>query len=200
MGVEDKCGDCASGRFGLSSTRALLVTHLFHFSSLALCHLPARTLVDIPPHCPSFRRRCAMSEESTNNPGAAASTVEKLASAVKEMVVGEPATTCVTVLTQIVYVCSPERSARTAGAPTSLHAHAVKPATPGTEAHGQVVTPWDVHGSVSADGQQLAIDYDKLIQQFGTRRVDEALLQRFERLTGRKPHPLLRRGTFFSHR
>jgi tryptophanyl-tRNA synthetase len=64
----------------------------------------------------------------------------------------------------------------------------------------QVVTPWDVQGSVSTDGKQLAIDYDKLITQFGTRRLDEAILARFEQLTGHKPHPLLRRGMFFSHR
>ncbi|KAG6891323.1 tryptophan--tRNA ligase [Termitomyces sp. T32_za158] len=64
----------------------------------------------------------------------------------------------------------------------------------------QVVTPWDVQGSVSADGKQQAIDYDKLIDQFGTRRVDEALLARFERLTGKRPHVFLRRGMFFSHR
>ncbi|KAG1764193.1 tryptophanyl-tRNA synthetase [Suillus occidentalis] len=69
-----------------------------------------------------------------------------------------------------------------------------------SEAHEQLVTPWDVQGSVSADGKQLAIDYDKLIVQFGTRRVDAELLERFEKLTGRKPHPLLRRGMFFSHR
>ncbi|KAF8531623.1 tryptophanyl-tRNA synthetase [Gautieria morchelliformis] len=67
----------------------------------------------------------------------------------------------------------------------------------GTE---QVVTPWDVQGQVSEDGQQLAINYDKLIDQFGTRRIDTALLERFEKVTGHKPHPLLRRGTFFSHR
>lgn len=67
-------------------------------------------------------------------------------------------------------------------------------------AHDQVVTPWDVQGQVAEDGQQLAIDYDKLVTQFGTRRVDADLLARFERLTGRKPHPLLRRGAFFSHR
>ncbi|KAG5646701.1 tryptophan--tRNA ligase [Asterophora parasitica] len=67
-------------------------------------------------------------------------------------------------------------------------------------AYDQVVTPWDVQGSVSSDGKQQAIDYDKLVDQFGTRRVDAALLARFERLTGRRPHVLLRRGTFFSHR
>ncbi|KAH0830304.1 hypothetical protein J3R83DRAFT_1672 [Lanmaoa asiatica] len=78
-------------------------------------------------------------------------------------------------------------------------APAIKP-TDTSMAHEQVVTPWDVQGSVSADGKQLAIDYDKLIDQFGTRRVDAALLERFEKLTGHKPHPLLRRGMFFSHR
>ena len=75
----------------------------------------------------------------------------------------------------------------------------IKPAA-GANPHEQVVTPWDVQGSVSSDGKQLAIDYDKLIDQFGTRRIDQALLDRFEKLTGRKPHILLRRGMFFSHR
>lgn len=75
-----------------------------------------------------------------------------------------------------------------------------RPTTIPSEAHEQLVTPWDVQGSVSADGKQLAIDYDKLIVQFGTRRVDAELLGRFEKLTGCKPHPLLRRGMFFSHR
>ncbi|THG94337.1 hypothetical protein EW026_g7111 [Hermanssonia centrifuga] len=81
----------------------------------------------------------------------------------------------------------------------STSAPAIKPAAD-SQPHGQVVTPWDVQGSVSADGKQLAIDYDKLVDQFGTKRIDKALLERFERLTGRKPHILLRRGMFFSHR
>ncbi|KAF9787458.1 tryptophanyl-tRNA synthetase [Thelephora terrestris] len=66
--------------------------------------------------------------------------------------------------------------------------------------HEQVITPWDVQGSVSEDGKQSAIDYGKLIDQFGTKRIDEALLERFEKLTGHKAHPLVRRGMFFSHR
>ena len=74
----------------------------------------------------------------------------------------------------------------------------MKPAD--TQPHEQVVTPWDVQGEVSTDGKQMAIDYDKLISQFGTKRVDDALLERFEKLTGHRPHPLLRRGAFFSHR
>ena len=76
----------------------------------------------------------------------------------------------------------------------------VKP-TPASEMHhDQIVTPWDVQGSVTMDGKQIAIDYDKLIDQFGTRRIDHALLERFEKVTGHKPHIFLRRGMFFSHR
>ncbi|GAA6003421.1 tryptophan--tRNA ligase WRS1 [Rhodotorula paludigena] len=66
-------------------------------------------------------------------------------------------------------------------------------------AAAQVVTPWDVQGAV-VEGVQMAIDYNHLVDQFGTKRIDDELLERFERLTGRKPHLLLRRGTFFSHR
>ena len=72
--------------------------------------------------------------------------------------------------------------------------------TSNIKVHEQVVTPWDVQGSVTEDGKQTAIDYDKLIVQFGTRRIDDALLERFEKVTGHKPHPLIRRGMFFSHR
>ncbi|KAH7910616.1 hypothetical protein BJ138DRAFT_1152468 [Hygrophoropsis aurantiaca] len=82
--------------------------------------------------------------------------------------------------------------------PTS-DAPAVKPADP-AEAHAQVVTPWDVQGSISADGKQDAIDYTKLREQFGTREIDDNVLVRFEKLTGRKLHPFLREKTFFSHR
>lgn len=63
----------------------------------------------------------------------------------------------------------------------------------------QNITPWDVEGAV-VDGQVQAIDYDRLIEQFGTRRITAELLERFERLTGHKPHILMRRGMFFSHR
>ncbi len=46
------------------------------------------------------------------------------------------------------------------------------------------MTPWDVEGA-TVDGQQVAIDYDdKLVKEFGTRKIDEALLERFEKLTG----------------
>lgn len=63
----------------------------------------------------------------------------------------------------------------------------------------QTVTPWDVQGAV-VDGVDVAIDYNKLVAQFGTRKIDGPLLERFERVTGRRPHVFLRRGLFFSHR
>ena len=95
----------------------------------------------------------------------------------------------------------PETSAAaTAKGAEAPDAAAIKPASADAKPHEQVVTPWDVQGSVSSDGKQLAIDYDKLIDQFGTRRIDAALLERFERITGHKPHVFLRRGMFFSHR
>lgn len=72
-------------------------------------------------------------------------------------------------------------------------------AAPAGQANAQKVTPWDVEGGF-VDGKQVAIDYDKLIKEFGTKPIDKELLERFEKLTGWKPHPLLRRGSFFSHR
>ncbi|MCD4740818.1 tryptophan--tRNA ligase [archaeon] len=53
-----------------------------------------------------------------------------------------------------------------------------------------VVTPWEVKGS---------IDYEKLIKDFGTKKIDDALLKKIEHVTG-KLHYMLRRGIFFSHR
>ena len=58
-----------------------------------------------------------------------------------------------------------------------------------------VVTPWDV-----SSNNDTGIDYDKLIKKFGSSKIDDELLGRFERITGRKPHHFLKRGIFFSHR
>jgi len=57
------------------------------------------------------------------------------------------------------------------------------------------VNPWDVQAS-----SNKGIDYDKLIVRFGSTPIDQELLARFERVTGKKPHHFLRRGVFFSHR
>ena len=64
----------------------------------------------------------------------------------------------------------------------------------------QIITPFDVTGGVDAEGKAVAIDYNKLIDKFGSQRIDQALLDRLERVTGKKPHHLLRRGMVFSHR
>ncbi len=53
-----------------------------------------------------------------------------------------------------------------------------------------VVTPWHVEGD---------IDYNKLIERFGTERISEELLKRIKKITG-EIHFMLKRGIFFSHR
>jgi tryptophanyl-tRNA synthetase len=52
------------------------------------------------------------------------------------------------------------------------------------------VTPWEVTGQV---------DYDKLIKEFGTQKIDDKLRKRLEKACGGL-HPMLRREFFFSHR
>lgn len=64
----------------------------------------------------------------------------------------------------------------------------------------QKIDPWNVQGATDADGNVQAIDYTKLTEQFGTQLIDKALLERFERVTGQRPHRFLRRGIVFSHR
>ncbi len=53
-----------------------------------------------------------------------------------------------------------------------------------------VVTPWNVSGDV---------DYDKLVEMFGTSKITPELIARFKKLTG-EVHFFLRRGIFYSHR
>jgi tryptophanyl-tRNA synthetase len=72
-------------------------------------------------------------------------------------------------------------------------------AEPTTANVDQVVTPWEVDGAI-VDGKAVAIDYDRLIAQFGTKKITPEVLERFERVTGHRPHRYLRRGMFFSER
>ncbi len=58
------------------------------------------------------------------------------------------------------------------------------------EKNEMVVTPWEVRGKV---------DYERLIQEFGTLPLTEELLKRIEKHTGHA-HLQLRRRLFFSHR
>lgn len=65
----------------------------------------------------------------------------------------------------------------------------------------QTVDPYNVAGEVGADGVTKAIDYNKLVEEFGTRLLSaDNLLERFEKVTGKKPHRFMRRGIVFSHR
>ena len=63
--------------------------------------------------------------------------------------------------------------------------------TTATEKKDFVVDPWTVEG---------VVDYDKLINRFGSQAIDEVLIARIEKATGRQAHHWIRRGLFFSHR
>jgi tryptophanyl-tRNA synthetase len=58
------------------------------------------------------------------------------------------------------------------------------------EKNEMVVTPWEVRGKV---------DYERLVQEFGTLPLTDELLKRIEKHAGRM-HLQLRRKLFFSHR
>eukprot|EP00096_Caligus_rogercresseyi_P005351 TRINITY_DN2064_c0_g1_i1.p1 TRINITY_DN2064_c0_g1~~TRINITY_DN2064_c0_g1_i1.p1 ORF type:complete len:431 (+),score=115.17 TRINITY_DN2064_c0_g1_i1:48-1295(+) len=57
------------------------------------------------------------------------------------------------------------------------------------------VDPWNVESK-----SDKGVDYEKLLKRFGSSPIDEELLARFKKITGKEPHHLLRRGVFFSHR
>lgn len=54
-----------------------------------------------------------------------------------------------------------------------------------------IVDPFTVKG---------IIDYGKLIKDFGSQAIEQPLIDRIERVTGRPAHIWLKRGYFFSHR
>merc|ERR1719357_1362038 len=70
-----------------------------------------------------------------------------------------------------------------------------KPAANSEVIEEDIVDPWNVQTS-SATG----IDYAKLIVRFGCSAIDETLVERIEKVTGKPAHPFLKRGIFFSHR
>ena len=59
----------------------------------------------------------------------------------------------------------------------------------------QKVTPW-----IATTGSEATFDYQRLIKQFGTTAVDNTLIEKYERITGKRAHHLIRRNVFFSHR
>jgi tryptophanyl-tRNA synthetase len=80
------------------------------------------------------------------------------------------------------------------------HVPADEVASPEAKSSKQDINPWSVSGEVGEDGKVKAIDYTKLVDEFGTSKIDQALLERWEKVTGQKPHRFMRRGIFFSHR
>lgn len=86
-------------------------------------------------------------------------------------------------------------------------------ATQAEQDDNDVVDPWNVTSTNDA-----GIDYDKLISQisklvffswlttilfierFGSSKIDDELIMRFEKITGKPAHHFIRRGIFFSHR
>ena len=85
------------------------------------------------------------------------------------------------------------------GQPPALTALSLAAESQG-QAKEQIITPFDVSGGVDETGKPVAIDYKKLTDKCGSQPIDEAMLERFERVTGHKPHRLMRRGMVFSHR
>ena len=73
-------------------------------------------------------------------------------------------------------------------------------AAPKKVAADQVVNPFEVSGGVDEAGKALAIDFDKIVRDFGATPMSPEILERFERVTGKKPHRLMRRGMVSSHR
>jgi len=88
---------------------------------------------------------------------------------------------------------SPRMAESSASAPTAADV------TDGA-AQAQEITPWDVSGGVDDDGNAIGIDYDKLRRDWGAQNITPELIEKFERVTGCKAHPWIRRGIFFSHR
>jgi len=75
------------------------------------------------------------------------------------------------------------------------------PVLPPNHSHKQLIDPWNVQGEVGADGVIQAINYLTLVEEFGTKLLKaDGILERFERVTGHKPHRFMRRGIVFSHR
>ncbi|KAF4550382.1 Tryptophan--tRNA ligase-like protein 1 [Elsinoe fawcettii] len=64
----------------------------------------------------------------------------------------------------------------------------------------QKIDPYTVAGARDAEGNVKAIDYEELRQKFNTPALTEEHLKRFEQVTGKPPHRLMRRKLFFSHR
>lgn len=84
--------------------------------------------------------------------------------------------------------------------PVAEQAPAAEDTSATPQASKQDINPWSVSGEVDQDGKVKAIDYGRLTTDFGTTLINDALLERFEKVTGHKPHRFMRRQIVFSHR
>ncbi|KAK4900906.1 tryptophan--tRNA ligase [Elasticomyces elasticus] len=71
---------------------------------------------------------------------------------------------------------------------------------PHKPAQQQQIDPYNVGGEIDETGAIKAIDYDRLMQDFGVQPLTPSHLTRFEKVTGKPAHRLMRRKLFFSHR
>eukprot|EP00042_Codosiga_hollandica_P052977 m.681672 g.681672 ORF g.681672 m.681672 type:complete len:551 (+) comp58600_c1_seq4:211-1863(+) len=90
---------------------------------------------------------------------------------------------------------APAAATTTATTETTESAAAAAPATEAAPAEEpkQIVTPFEV---IADKG----VNYDRLIEDFGTERVTADHVARIQKLTGKPAHRFLRRGIFFTHR
>ena len=86
------------------------------------------------------------------------------------------------------------------GQPPALTTLSLADQAPQSKAVEQIITPFDVSGGVDESGKLLPVDYEKLVREFGAHPISKELLERFERVTGHRPHRFMRRGIVFSHR
>ncbi|KIX00655.1 tryptophan-tRNA ligase [Rhinocladiella mackenziei CBS 650.93] len=85
------------------------------------------------------------------------------------------------------------------GQPPSLSTSTLPQKTP-SQSTEQRITPFEVSGGVDGSGKLLPVDYEKLTREFGATPITPQLLERFEKVTGKKAHRFMRRGIVFSHR
>lgn len=64
-----------------------------------------------------------------------------------------------------------------------------------TVVNEDIITPWNIH-SVSESG----IDYDRIIEKFGTQKIDDEIIKKIEAAIGKEVHYFIKRGIAFSHR
>lgn len=57
------------------------------------------------------------------------------------------------------------------------------------------LTPWNIHIA-----NESGIDYNQIIDKFGTKKIDDEIIKKFEEVTGKEVHYFIRRGIVFSHR